>query len=949
MINLVVLRGLVFVSFAGLAGACFPSLPPEDDDVGSDVSTGEVVNPAGTPSGVSATDDDPNAVTVTWNRVVGASLYRVFRCEDDCDNNDAWELVSDATQTSTTFVDGTATAGEPPGPPVLTLEAATTAEIAFNWTTPTPVPGPAFQYRVTAVSDDFESLPSAAAEGRRAGAAITGFELRKNGGDWTAVAGNAHRDPEAPAPTITAGTATATKGTFADHVQLKLSGTEAQQGAPVTYEIRAVTASGPTEPSNLVRAGRLAPMTLRIVWERSLDTTPDAFEAFDNAAGADWSDTEAPADGSIRHYRAQVSADGIPAVVSNTVIGSRAPPVGTVANFKASTDIAEHVVLFWDALDGATGYRLYRNGVQVAEVGASQTDWLDTNPALAPTGSWAAPTNVVATSDRSDGIILSWDAPEAPVGPDATYEIEPLTAIGAGPRSAPVIGRRVAAPLQSFEVEVPSAASRVWVDSGSTDLTWTDTSATRAALGFEGVTASRGDFMNHVRLHVSSTSGIPSYTTYRVRGRIANNLYTPPSSEANGARTTGTIALQWQFETPNNTWQDLSGATTDEFLDTTAPANGAVRRYRLRLGASGADTVWSPASDGSRLALTDVTAGRDYACALAADGTVWCWGVNDAGQLGRGTLTTRETTPARVANLTTVTQVSAGSDHTCARLANGSVRCWGSNNRGQLGDNSVTTRTNPVAVANLTGVTEVQAGHMHSCARLSAGGVRCWGRNDFGQLGDGTLEDRKTSVAVQRLITEPSISTTAITDTVELASYGHTSCVIRNTTPNRSVWCWSGGYIAGEDQQWNRYVAVWSGRSAPISLVKGSTANHACSLHSDGLWCWGYDNYRQISDGRQTTPYWASSDTGWGAVQINRFTSIVRAAVADGTTCVVTAGNRLECWGWGDGDYGNGQASMAFAGVTSLAVTGLYAGTFVLANHQVVKAFGTTTTPVPFP
>jgi hypothetical protein len=311
MMNRFALRCLVLVSLAGPAGACFPSLPPEEDDVGNggDVSTGDAVNPAGTPSGVSATDDDADAITVTWNRVVGASLYRVFRCDDDCDSNDAWELLSDATQTSTTFVDATATAAEPPGPPVLTFEAANVADIALNWTTRTASPGPTFQYRVTAISDDFESAPSTMAEGRRAGAPITGFELRKNAGDWAAVSGNAHRDVNAPAPTITAGTATATKGTLPDHVQLKLSGADAGPGAEVAYEVRAVTASGPTNASNVIRAARAAPANLRIVWERSLDTTADAFALIDNAAGPDWSDHEAPADGSIRHYRARVSAD----------------------------------------------------------------------------------------------------------------------------------------------------------------------------------------------------------------------------------------------------------------------------------------------------------------------------------------------------------------------------------------------------------------------------------------------------------------------------------------------------------------------------------------------------------------------------------------------------------------------------------------------------------------
>jgi alpha-tubulin suppressor-like RCC1 family protein len=84
------------------------------------------------------------------------------------------------------------------------------------------------------------------------------------------------------------------------------------------------------------------------------------------------------------------------------------------------------------------------------------------------------------------------------------------------------------------------------------------------------------------------------------------------------------------------------------------------------------------------------------------------------------------------------TRLSAGQFHTCAVLDDGTVQCWGRNDFGQLGDGSLTHRLSPVPVANLGTATSIAAGSFHTCAILSFGAVRCWGFNDSGQLGNGT-------------------------------------------------------------------------------------------------------------------------------------------------------------------------------------------------------------------
>jgi alpha-tubulin suppressor-like RCC1 family protein len=129
--------------------------------------------------------------------------------------------------------------------------------------------------------------------------------------------------------------------------------------------------------------------------------------------------------------------------------------------------------------------------------------------------------------------------------------------------------------------------------------------------------------------------------------------------------------------------------------------------------------------------------GYAHFCALLADSTVKCWGSNADGQLGDQTHT-NQPEPQVVAGLSGVTALAPGFRHTCALMSDHTVQCWGKNTNGQLGNGTTGATLRPVAVSNLDNAVAVSAGREHTCAVLEDGRLQCWGDNQYGQLGTGT-------------------------------------------------------------------------------------------------------------------------------------------------------------------------------------------------------------------
>ena len=154
--------------------------------------------------------------------------------------------------------------------------------------------------------------------------------------------------------------------------------------------------------------------------------------------------------------------------------------------------------------------------------------------------------------------------------------------------------------------------------------------------------------------------------------------------------------------------------------------------------------VLLPAVKGVKRAV-EVAAGFDHACARLADGSVTCWGHNHHGQLGDGS-TKDSASPVKVKDLTGAVGLALGGDHSCAVMSDGAVKCWGRGASGELGDPAKTDHPEPFAVPDLAGVGALSSGATHLCARLQSGSYACWGDNAHGELGSGSAGDKPSPI-----------------------------------------------------------------------------------------------------------------------------------------------------------------------------------------------------------
>lgn len=287
-----------------------------------------------------------------------------------------------------------------------------------------------------------------------------------------------------------------------------------------------------------------------------------------------------------------------------------------------------------------------------------------------------------------------------------------------------------------------------------------------------------------------------------------------------------------------------------------------------------------------------IARGTDHACAILTDGSVRCWGGNAAGQLGDGTTTARSLA-VPVAGIGNAIDVAAGDAFSCALVEAvagdglGGVRCWGRGTSGQLGDGAGASASTPVAVAAVTTATQLTARGAHACALLARnGGIACWGDGSSGQLGQGLLSGSTTPVAVARIGA----------DNYDLVDqFGEPGSV--------------------------RAYQVSAGEAH--TCARTSTSAGSAGL---GVRCWGATNLGELGNGAPLCLAGTICDPKGPNPFPQRVTGVTSAthlAAGGHHSCVVLAGGAVRCWGLGDqGQLGNGATRRSSTPVNATGITG---------------------------
>ena len=286
-----------------------------------------------------------------------------------------------------------------------------------------------------------------------------------------------------------------------------------------------------------------------------------------------------------------------------------------------------------------------------------------------------------------------------------------------------------------------------------------------------------------------------------------------------------------------------------------------------------------------------MAAGREHSCALTADGTAFCWGSNEFGQLG---VSATDETCVRVdrpidcrrfavAVNTTLRfrKIAAGGVHTCAIAMDDRVYCWGDNLRGALGDPSLRVSYTPAPIASTSHFLDVAAGSQHTCAIRLDGVAACWGHNDWGQLGAGS------SAAS---ISTP-VSVVGSTRYAAISASGERSC---GRALDGAGFCWGRSWagIAGGSTGTRAQTTPARVQGSLVFRSLEAGANTTCGVTlDDAAYCWEANFSGTIGDGT-LTPNQIPQPVGGGRTFV-----IVRSGSVH--TCGLDESGQAHCWGAG--------------------------------------------------
>lgn len=337
-----------------------------------------------------------------------------------------------------------------------------------------------------------------------------------------------------------------------------------------------------------------------------------------------------------------------------------------------------------------------------------------------------------------------------------------------------------------------------------------------------------------------------AHTTAAVAAPLSFRHISTGSSHACGVSTAGQ-AFCWGGSTlsPHAVPTDLRfrevragymftcGLTTDDKVY----CWGTNTRGQLGSGSTSESSV-APVqlAGGRRYRLLRV--GQSHACANSLSGVTFCWGANDHGQLGDGTVADRRS-PKKVSGSLVFVRLTTGAAHTCGVTSSHQAYCWGLNNAKQLGLGDSIERHSPVPVLGGLAFVQVSAGLTHTCGVTIGHQGYCWGRGATGQLGNGDTSPRGRPVAVAGGLAFSGISTGA----------AHTC----GATTAKRVYCWgfnSFGDIGDGTSEGQRLTPVPVAGVLRFESVLASLNAYTCGIATDSRgYCWGGNHLGYLGDG----------------------------------------------------------------------------------------------------
>ncbi|MDK2899024.1 MAG: hypothetical protein PWQ10_211 [Patescibacteria group bacterium] len=312
----------------------------------------------------------------------------------------------------------------------------------------------------------------------------------------------------------------------------------------------------------------------------------------------------------------------------------------------------------------------------------------------------------------------------------------------------------------------------------------------------------------------------------------------------------------------------------------------------------------------SGLTIKSISAGSNYTCAIASNDQAYCWGYNAQGQLGNNS-TTNSSVPVAVTTTgvlsgLTIKSISTGGTHTCAIASNDQAYCWGSNNYGQLGNDTTIDSSIPVVVTTtgvLNGLTikSISAGSSYTCAIASNDQAYCWGYNTQGQLGNNSTTNSSVPVAV---------TTTGVLNGLTIKSISVDSSYTCAIASNNQTYCWgyNGFGQLGDSSTTNSSVPVpviTSGVLNDLTIKSISVGgSYTCAIASNNqTYCWGYNAYGQLGNSSTTNSSVPVAVTTAGILEDSSFNPI---SAGERHTCTIASSNQAYCWGYNaQGQLGN--------------------------------------------